>query len=156
MLKSLCESSIIGCNTTKLTDESFRWKTLVDGVQFELYIFQERVPRPVPAIIEVSVFDDKSLFTALLTRVGHKSVRELSNQDKEDLNKIGLTDAHLNVAGGDAIIGAAFKGSVHTKTVRYNAPRRFKEFEFGDPYVPQSLLREPFPERLLFLVRWVH
>jgi hypothetical protein len=140
----------------KSTDESFRWETSVDNGHFQLYIFQERVPRPVPTIIEVSVFDDKSLFTALLTKVGHKSVRELSNQDKEELNKIGLEESHLQVAGGDAIIGAAFKGSVHTKTVRYNAPRRFKEFEFGDPYVPQSILRQPYPERLLFLVRWIH
>lgn len=139
----------------KTTDESFRWKTLVDGVPFSLYIFQERVPRPVPEIIEVSVFDDKSLFTALLTRVGHKSVGDLSMQDKADLERIGLEASHLQEAGEGAILGAAFKGSLHTKTVRYNAPRCFKEFEFGDPYVPESVLRCPYPERLLFLVRWI-
>jgi hypothetical protein len=139
----------------KTTDESFRWKTLVDEVTFSLYIFQERVPRPVPKIIEVSVYDDKSLFTTLLTRVGKKSVAELSNQDKEDLHQIGVEESHLRVAGDNAIIGAAFKGSVHIETVRYNAPRHFKEYEFGDPYVPQSILRYPYPERLLFLVRWI-
>lgn len=139
----------------KTTDESYRWKTFVGEVKFSLYIFQERVPRPVPEIIEVSVFDDKSLFSALLTRVGKKSVVELSNQDKVDLNKIGVEESHLRVAGKNAIIGAAFKGSVHTGTVRYNAPRHFKEYEFGDPYIPQSILRCPYPERLLFLVRWI-
>jgi hypothetical protein len=140
----------------RTTDESFRWKQFVDGVPFELYIFQERVPRPVAKVIEVSVFDDPSLFTALLTRVGRKSVSELSSLDKLELNKIGAEESHLRTAGEDAIIGAAFKGDIHTKTVRYNALRRFKEFEFGDPYVPKSILREPYPERLLFLVRWVH
>ena len=140
----------------KTTDESFRWKKHVDGVPFELYIFQERVPRPVAKIVEVSVFDDPSLFTALLTRVGYKSVNELSALDKLELKRIGAEESYLRTAGEDAIIGAAFKSDIHTQTVRYNAPRRFKEFEFGDPYVPKSILREPYPERLLFLVRWVH
>ncbi len=139
----------------KPTDESFRWKKLIDAVPFELYIYQQRVPRPVPTIIEVSVFDDKSLFTVLLTRVGRKSVRELSHQDKVELNEIGLEESHLLAAGEGAILGAAFKSGIHTKTVRYNAHRRFKELEFGDPYIPKSILRQPYPERLLFLVRWI-
>jgi hypothetical protein len=140
----------------KATEESFRWKTLVDDVPFELYIYQQRVPEPLAKVIEVSIFDDQSLFTMLLTRVGRKSVRELSTLDKEDLNKIGLVERYLHVAGDDAILGAAFKSGIHTKTVRYNAHRRFKELEFGDPYIPKSILREPYPDRLLFLVRWVH
>jgi hypothetical protein len=140
----------------KATDESFRWKKLIDDVPFELYIYQQRVPRPVARMIEVSIFDDQSLFTVLLTRVGRKSVSELSTLDKEDLNKIGLVEPYLRIAGEDAILGAAFKGGIHTKTVRYNAHRRFKELEFGDPYIPKSILRKPYPDRLLFLVRWVH
>ena len=72
----------------KTTDESFRWRKDVDGVPFKLYIFQERVPRPVPKTIEVSVFDDKSLFTALLTRVGRKSVSQLSDLEKSDLRNL--------------------------------------------------------------------
>lgn len=139
----------------KTTDESFRWKVLVNDVPFELYIYKQRVPAPLPAVIEVSIFDDPSLFTVLLTRVGRKSVGELTTPDREDLSQIGLIESHLQVAGNDAILGAAFKSGIHTKTVRYNAHRRFKELEFGDPYVPQSMLREPYPERLLFLVRWI-
>jgi len=141
----------------KKTDESFRWKRDVDGVKFQLYIFQERVPRPVPKIIEVSVFDDKSLFTALLTRVGRKSVSQLSEIDKSALDTIGLDEAQIRNAGAEAILGAAFKpqGADRTKTVRYNASRNFKDLEFGDPYVPKSILRDPYPERLLFLVRWI-
>jgi hypothetical protein len=140
----------------KATDESFRWKKHVDGVPFELYIYQVRVPRPVAKVIEVSVFDDPSIFTALLTKVGKKSVAELSSLDRLELSKIGVEESYLRVAGDDAIIGAAFKGSVHTQTVRNNASRRFKELEFGDPYVPQSLLRRPYPDRLLFLVRSIY
>jgi hypothetical protein len=129
----------------------------IEGVKFQLYIFQQRVPRPVPKIIEVSVFDDKSLFTALLTKVGRKSVSQLSDQDKIELDKIGLDEAQIRAAGGEAILGAAFKppNADHTETVRYDASRDFKDLEFGDPYIPKSILREPYPERLLFLVRWV-
>ena len=70
---------------------------------------------------------------------------------------VGLDEAQLRNAGGGAILGAAFKpqGADRTKTVRYNASRNFKELEFGDPYVPRSILRYPYPERLLFLVRWI-
>lgn len=139
----------------KTTDESFRWKALVNDVPFELYIYKQRVPAPLATITEVSIFDDPSLFTVLLTRVGRKSVGELTTPDREALSKIGLFEPHLQVAGNDAILGAAFKSGIHTKTVRYNANRHFKELEFGDPYVPQSILREPYPDRLLFLVRWV-
>jgi hypothetical protein len=141
----------------KETDGKFRWRADVEGVEFKLYITQGRVPRPVPKIIEVSIFDDKSLYTAVLTKLGRKSVSELSDADKSILNGIGLDEVQIRNAGGEAILGAAFKPvcAEHTQTVRYTAPRHFEELEFGDPYVPKSVLRFPYPERLLFLVRWI-
>lgn len=139
----------------KETEESFRWKKELDGVTFQLYIFRKRVPRPAPKLIEVSVFDHRSLYSVLLTKVGKKSVGELSESDKSELAKVGVEESHLRTAGEDAILGAAFKAENHTLTIRYNAPRGLKELEFGDPYVPKSILSDPYPERLLFLVRWI-
>ena len=142
----------------KETDESFRWRKDVDGVKFQLYIFKERVPRPAPKLIEVSVFAHKELYHVLLTKVGKKSVSELSESDRSDLAKVGVEESHLQTAGASAILGAAFIADdpQRTETVRYNAPRKFKDLEFGDPYIPQSIfLGRPYPERLLFLVRWI-
>lgn len=139
----------------KETDEKFRWMASVDGVEFKIYITQDRVPEPVPSKIEVSVFDSDFLYTYILRRVGRKSVGELSEQDKDDLERIGLTAENLRAAGKDAILGAVWNPKdEHTQTVRYNAYRDLKELEFGDPYVPKSVLREPYPDRLLFLIRW--
>jgi hypothetical protein len=143
----------------KETDEKFRWKVDIGGVEFKLYITHERVPRPVRETIEVSVFSDKSLYTNVLMKLGKKSVSQLSDADKAYLDTIGLHDVQIRDAGGDAILGAVVKpkdeDADHTETVRYNAYRHAKELEFGDPYIPKSILGNIYPERLLFLVRWI-
>jgi hypothetical protein len=141
----------------KGTDESVRWIKRIDQVPFQLYIFRGRIPRtPPPAVIEVSIFSDKALFHRLLVKVGNKSVSQLTDEDKVELRKIGLDEDQLQIAGQEAIFGAAFKpekGHIHTKTMRYNAGK--KELEFGDPYIPQSILGDSSPNYLLFLVRWI-
>jgi hypothetical protein len=140
----------------KETDEKFRWITSVDGVQFKIYITQDRVPEPIPELIEASVFESETLYTYILQRIGRKTVRELTTTDREDLEKIGLTAEHLRTAGGSSILGAVWNPEEeHTQTVRYNAYRGARDLEFGDPYIPKSILREPYPERLLFLIRWL-
>lgn len=142
----------------KETSEKIRWVILVEGVPFQLYIHKDRVPKPVAEHIEVSIFSDKSLFTKLLLKVGKKTVGDLSKEEKSDLNLIGLDDSFLEHAGSNAIIGGTFRPEAHkhTETIRYNAGRYGKELQFGDPYVPISLLPDPYPERLLFLVGWRH
>jgi hypothetical protein len=141
----------------KETDESVRWIKHVDRVPFELYIFRGRIPRlPPPPVIEVSIFSDKQLYHRLLLNVGSKSVDQLTSANKAELCTIGLDEDQLQIAGGDAIFGAAFKpdkGHRHTQTMRYNAHK--KELEFGDPYIPQSILGDHSPNYLLFLVRWI-
>lgn len=140
----------------KETDEKHRWITPVNGVQFKIYITQKRVPDPVPSEIEASVYASKSLYTRSFDWVGGKTVRELSNRDKAELEAIGVDAEALKAAGPEAIFGAVWKPKEdHTETVRYNAYRGVEELEFGDPYIPKSLLREPYPDRLLFLIRWM-
>lgn len=138
----------------KETDEAFRWKVEVGKVEFKLYIEKSRSPKSAPAVIEVSIFDDPKLYTVLLEKVGKKTVKQLTAQDRPKLNEIGLDENELGSAGDDAIFGAAFFAEEKTETVRYNAGR-LKGLQFGDPYIPQSVLRCPYPERLLFLVRWI-
>lgn len=141
----------------KETDESVRWVKDVDGVPFELYIFRGRIPRVTPpTVIEVSIFSDKKLYHRTLWNLGRKSVGQLTSEDKAELHAIGLDENRLQVAGKEAVFGAAFKpdkGHVHTRTMRYDGGP--KEWEFSDPYVPQSLLEDPSPNYLLFLVRWI-
>jgi hypothetical protein len=142
----------------KETDEKLRWTKDVDGVPFKLYITQDRIPRPFPNAIEVSMFADKSLYTMILTTLGRKRLKQLTDGDRSYLRGIGLGDAQTAVAGEEAILGAAFisPDCDHTETVRYNAGRKVHELEFGDPYIPRSILPKPYPERLLFLVRWLN
>lgn len=140
----------------KETDEKFRWKTSVRGVEFKIYITQDRVPNPVPQEIEASVFEADSLFTYVVTKLGKKLVSELTDQDKTDLESIGVKGDQLCAAGESALLGAVWNPhDDHTETVRYNAYRVSEDLEFGDPYIPKSLLRRPYPERLLFLIRWI-
>ncbi len=140
----------------KETDEKFRWITSVDGVKFKIYITQARVPEPIPEMIEASVFEWENLHTYILQRIGRKTVGELDKEDRENFERIGLTAAELLIAGDNSILGAVWKPEEeHTETVRYNAFRRSNELEFGDPYIPKSRLRKPYPERLLFLIRWL-
>src|SRR5580692_5424120 len=124
------------------TDMSIRWIKAVDGVPFKLYIYRERVPNPVPRTIDVSIFKDESLYTRELTRLGRQSVKDLTSSDRAYLSGIGLDESQLVAAGGEAILGAAFLSPRpnHTETVRYNSKRKDKELEFGDPYIPKSIL----------------
>ena len=138
------------------TVEKYRWITSVNGVPFKIYITQERVPEPFPNAIQASVFASEFLYTRSLDWVGGKSVRDLSERDKAELAAIGVSAEALSVAGPEAIFGAVWKPhEEHTETVRYNAYRGVHKLEFGDPYVPKSLLTEPYPKRLLFLIRWI-
>jgi hypothetical protein len=142
----------------KYTDRKHRWVKFVKAVKFQLYIHEERVPQLLPKTIEVSIFSHKELFTKLLNQVGSKTIADLSPSDKKDLANIGLSDDMIRVAGDTAIIGAAFLPSdkyEHTETIRYNAHRRDEKLKFGDPYIPKSVLGDHYPERLLFLVRWM-
>ena len=141
----------------KLTDEKFRWKSDIDGVEFKVYITQERVPKPVPRIIDVTVLVPlDNWYTYKLTRLGAKTVDELSAQDEADLETIGLPQWEIRAAGSDSIFGAVQKADdQHTETVRYNAFRASKDSEFGDPYLPKSLFAGSYPRRLLFLVQWI-
>jgi hypothetical protein len=58
----------------KYTDRKYRWVADIDRVKFKLYIKEDRVPNPCPKIIEVSIFQDRALYTYLLSRVGSKTV----------------------------------------------------------------------------------
>ncbi len=140
----------------KETDEKFRWIKSINEVEFKIYIAQRRVPIPVPPVIEASVFASEFLYTRSFDWVGGKSVGELSDRDKEELEAIGVSAEALSAAGPEAIFGAVWKPKEeHTETVRYNAYRGVPEMRFGDPYIPKSLLREPYPKRLLFLIHWI-
>jgi hypothetical protein len=142
----------------KFTDEKFRWNLDVDGVGFKVYITQERVPIPAPKVIDVIVLvPPENWYTYQLTRLGAKTVGQLSAQDEADLETIGLPQGELRAAGSDSIFGAVQRADdEHTETVRYNAIRASKNSEFGDPYVPKSLFVGPYPPRLLFLVQWIN
>jgi len=141
---------------SKETDEKLRWIRDVDDVAFKIYITKDRVPDPVPNNIEASVFDSKLLYTVLLKRIGRMNVGELNDFDKYDLQQVGVVDEYLHNAGNDAIFGAVcISQKKHTKTVRYDAYHDSPKLEFGDPYIPKSILRHPYPERLLFLIRWI-
>lgn len=140
----------------KYTDRSYRWITDVHGVKFKVYIQEDRVPRPCPRVIEVSLFQDKKLFSKVLWQVGSHTLGELTSFEKDELVAIGLDEATVKVAGETAILGAVHNPDPdHSETVRYNAYRHDPTLAFGDPYIPKSVLGEPLPERLLFLVRWI-
>lgn len=140
----------------KYTDRKYRWITEIDGVNFKLYVTEDRVPKPHPQIIEVSIFQDQALFSNLLWRVGSKRLGDLNDLEKGELEKIGLNEGMIITAGKTAIFGAVNDPhSDHTETARYNAYRHAKELEFGDPYIPKSVFISSLPERLLFVVRWI-
>lgn len=141
----------------KDTERKHRWITFVDGLRVELYISEERVQLPLHKEIEVSIFSDKELYTAVCNRFGNRTARDLTESEKDALEKIGIERRMLEVAGESAIIGAAQipKDYEKTKKIRYNAFRDDNGYKFGDPYIPKSLLSEPYPERLLFLIRWI-
>lgn len=142
----------------KFTDEKFRWILDIDGVPFEVYITQERVPEPAPGIIDVTVLvPPENWYTCKLTKLGAKTVGLLTDQDIADLEMIGLSHEELRASGSDSIFGAVQRADEqHTKTVRYNAFRASKDSDFGDPYIPKSLFADSYPSRLLFLVQWVN
>jgi hypothetical protein len=140
----------------KYTERKYRWVKDVDGVKFKVYIQEERVPQPCPKVIEVSIFKDKELYSNFLCRVGASTIGELTSFDREDLAAFGLDETKMKVAGHTAILGAVEKPDPdHSETVRYNAYRHDPALEFGDPYIPKSVLGDPYPDRLLFLVRWI-
>jgi hypothetical protein len=59
----------------------------------------------------------------------------------------------MKVAGDTAILGGVSDpDSDHTKTVRYNAFRHDPAMEFGDPYIPKSVLGDPCSLRLEDLI----
>jgi hypothetical protein len=140
----------------KITDESIRWMRLISGVKFQLYIIKWRVPEPVPDKIEVSIFSHKELYHRDVTRLGKKSIKDLSAEDRVYLDRIDLNESRIRVAGPDAILGAAYfnEKSDPINTVRYNAGRD-ESLEFGDPYIPRSIFEGKCPPYLLFLVRWL-
>ena len=141
----------------KDTDRKYRWVTDVDGVKFQLYIQDERVAQPVSDIIEVSIFADKQIYHRTLSRVGSKTVADLTQVDKDELATIGLTGEMLRTAGATAILGGVQDPKDHTQTYRYNAFRHDPPMAFGDPYIPKSVFRRSDPpNRLLFLVKWTH
>ena len=140
----------------KYTDRKYRWVKDVDGVKFKLYIQEERVPQPCPKVIEVSIFRDNKIYSNVLARVGSRTIAELTSFDRDDLAAVGLDETMMKVAGGTAILGAVEKPDPHhTETIRYSAFRHDPAMEFGDPYIPKSVLSDPLPDRLLFLVRWI-
>lgn len=141
----------------KYTDRKYRWVKDVDGVRFKLYIQEDRVPQPCPKVIEVSIFRDKTIYSNLLARVGSKTIGGLTSFDKDDLMAIGLDENMMKIAGTTAILGAVNNPDPnHSETIRYNAFRHDPEMKFGDPYIPRSVLGGDYPERLLFLVRWIN
>jgi hypothetical protein len=127
------------------------------GVKFQLYIIKKRVPEPIPDKIEVSIFSHKELYHRDVTRLGKKSIKDLSAEDGAYLDRIDLNESRIKVAGPDAILGAAYfnQKSNPIHTVRYNAGRH-ESLEFGDPYIPRSIFEDKCPPYLLFLVRWLH
>lgn len=140
----------------KYSDRSYRWITDVKGVKFKVYIQEDRVPQPYPKIIEVSIFQDKELYSHILWRIGSRTVGDLTEFDKDDLFKFGVERTALVTAGDTALFGAVHDPDPdHIDTIRYNAFRHDPALEFGDPYIPKSVLDDPLPERLLFLVRWI-
>lgn len=146
----------------KKTDEKFRWILDVNGVQFKVYITQDRVPEYPPALIEVTVLappKNDDWYSYKLTKLGSKTVDQLTLQEKQALERIGLTEEDLKRAGSDAIFGAVKRAAEgkdqHTETIRYDTFRASKESEFGDPYVPRSVFQGSYPDRLIFLVQWI-
>lgn len=146
----------------KFTDEKFRWKLDVNGVEFKIYITQDRVPLPASKIIDVIVLippdsPPGDWYTYKLTRLGSKSFGALLEQEKKDLEAIGLSREQIQEMSADSIIGSVQRAEDdHTETVRYNAFRGSEAWEFGDPYIPKSLFKNSYPMRLLFMVQWVN
>jgi hypothetical protein len=71
---------------------------------------------------------------------------------------IARTDFDVDMmlaAGETAIIGAVDNPEERTE-IRYNAFRHDPPMEFGDPYIPKSVLGDHYPDRLLFVVRWIN
>lgn len=113
---------------SKETDNKLRWSRDVEGVAFKLYIPKDRVPKPWPRRVHVTI----SEYSA------------------------GSPEAAASGQGNreEPIVCVVEKVSGHTETVRYRPLGDPKTWELGEPYIPLALLPANLPERLHVEVRW--
>ena len=123
-------------------------------------------------MISVKVYNASSIHPVRLLELERRSERELIYSDWLVLEKIGLTTEELeelkdlatplpleatrNERNSRPIVAAVAFDRVHTQTVRYTPLCDSKSSQIGQPYVPKSELGDPYPERLVALVRWVY
>src|SRR5438876_11263084 len=96
---------------SKETDNKLRWQADVDGVNFKLYIFKWRVPRPWPTRILVRVSDVPS------GKEIHQPVKSANSDSLEQ-----------------SISAIVHKVREHTQTVRFAPQGDSKDWEIGEPY----------------------
>ncbi len=117
-------------NPSKVTENKLRWSMDVGGVSFKLYIPKDRVPKPWPRHIIVSVFE------------------HLAEHQKPGI----LEEKSLE----KPIVCLVKKVSEHTETVRYCPIGEPETWELGEPYIPYNLLPANVPDQLVVEVKWDH
>ncbi|MGE4056246.1 MAG: hypothetical protein AB7F99_15740 [Vicinamibacterales bacterium] len=115
-------------NPSKATDNKLRWSSDVDGVKFQLYIPQGRVPKPWPRQLHVTI------------AVPEAGGAETRSPGQESLEK--------------PIACIVEKVAEHTETVHYRPLGDQESWELGEPYIPFGLLPDEVPSRLLVQVVW--
>ena len=126
----------ITLNAKKKTSDCLRWDAWVeeDKTFFEFYIYKRRVPQPWPARIFVSIdsyTDDPSNFTQ-------------NPYDSDNLNN----PIEVLVERVD---------EYYTKTDKYTPVGDKKDWQIGEPYIPESILTSEFsstPDFLKIEVNW--
>ena len=115
---------------SKETDNKLRWEADVEGVAFKLYIPKRRVPRPWPMRIIVRISD-----------IG----------DATSLPRPSV------VSGDDPaspILAVVERLSEHSETVRFRPQGDPKDWEIGEPYIPNELLPSSSVQTLRVEVEW--
>lgn len=116
---------------SKETDNKLRWSADIDGVSFALYVPKWRVPEPWPQRIKVVI-------------------KELTS----DSSASTLRSTRSKPGSEEAVTATLKHVGSYTRTVRYCPIGDKKEWELGQPYIPQALLSEPPPDYLSIHVQW--
>lgn len=115
---------------SKETENKLRWSTLIRGVPFHLYVPKDRVPKPWPGRISVTITNN------ILAPQG----MEGSVTTKENLE--------------NPILCVVEKTAEQTETARYCPIGDPSTWELGEPYIPYSLFPDGMPDQVLIEVQW--
>ncbi len=119
----------------KQTENKYRWDAWYQGQRFELYIPKWRVPTPIPTSITVRIYTESEF---------GNQIRSITPTAVSSTPSLAATQIVARIVYNDT----------HTETVRYDPVDPPNEREIGSPYIPQKMLDDPFPQRLVITVNW--